>query len=54
MRLLLAPFTWFGRVFLWVFLFPVGVWRSLRHHRRKAEDRAVKRIRNEIRKDGTT
>jgi hypothetical protein len=28
-------FFWFGRVLLWIFLFPVGVWRSLRHHRKK-------------------
>lgn len=42
------PFTWMGRVFLWIFLFPVGVWRSLRHHGKKAENRAVKRMRKEM------
>lgn len=41
-------FTWFGRVFLWIFLFPVGVWRSLRHHGKKAEKRAVARMRDEL------
>lgn len=51
MRILIAPFTWLGRVFLWVFLFPIGVWRSLRHHRRKAENRAVKRMRSELERD---
>lgn len=48
MRALLAPFTWFGRVLLWIFLFPIGVWRSLRHHRKKGERRAVEAMRKEL------
>lgn len=39
---------WVGRVMLWVLVFPVGVWRSLRHHSRKAENRAVKRMKKEM------
>lgn len=45
MRILFAPFLWLGRVFLWVFLFPIGIWRSLVHHRKKAERRIEKRLR---------
>lgn len=37
-------FTWIGRVLLWLFLFPVGVWRSLRHHRKKGEKRALRKF----------
>jgi fatty acid desaturase len=42
--MIMAPFTWLGRVLLWVFLFPVGVWRSLRHHRKKGERRSTKQM----------
>lgn len=48
MRTVLAPFFWFGRVLLWIFLFPVGVWRSLRHHRRKGTRKAVEQVRREM------
>lgn len=40
----MAPLFWFGRVLLWVFLFPIGVWRSLRHHRKKGERRTQKQL----------
>jgi hypothetical protein len=40
-------FTWMGRVLLWVFLLPVGIWRSLVHHRKKGERRAVETMRRE-------
>jgi hypothetical protein len=40
----MAPFFWFGRILLWIFLFPIGVWRSLVHHRKKGERRTVKRV----------
>lgn len=51
MRTLLAPVFWLGRIALWVFLFPVGVWRSLRHHRKKGTRKAVAQMRREIEKD---
>lgn len=40
--------TWIGRVFLWVFLLPVGIWRSLVHHRKKGQKRAVAEMRKEM------
>lgn len=40
--------TWLGRVFLWVFLLPIGIWRSLVHHRKKGEKRAVEAMRREL------
>jgi hypothetical protein len=30
---------------LWVFLFPIGVWRSIRHSRKKGRDQAVREVR---------
>lgn len=33
------PLAWLGRILLWVFLFPVGVWRSLRKGRKNREAR---------------
>lgn len=54
MRTVLAPFFWLGRVFLWIVLFPIGVWRSLRHHRKKGErrtERKVKKMLDEQRKN---
>jgi hypothetical protein len=32
----MAPFFWLGRVTLWILFFPLGIWRSLVHHRKKA------------------
>ena len=44
MRTLMAPVFWTGRVFLWGCLTPVGIWRSIVHHRKKAERRNEKLI----------
>lgn len=41
MRLIFAPFLWFGRVLLWFVLLPVGIWRSTHHGRRKSERRII-------------
>lgn len=43
----LAPFTWFGRVLLWVVFLPLGLWRSIHHGRRKESDRLVRQIANQ-------
>jgi len=32
---------WIGRVLLWFVLLPVGIWRSVRHGRRKSEQRII-------------
>lgn len=44
MRVLTAPFTWFGRVLLWVFLLPIGIWRSLVHHRKKQHRKTMREV----------
>ena len=44
MRILIAPFTWLGRMLLWIFVVPIGVWRSLRHHRKKGERKTMKKV----------
>lgn len=36
---------WCGRVTLWLVLWPVGLWRSMRHGRRKSEKRIESMIR---------
>ena len=51
MRALTAPLTWIGRVTLWVFILPVGIWRSLVHHRKKAQRKAVAEMRRELEKE---
>lgn len=33
------PVKWAGRMALWIFVFPVGVWRSLRRGRKNREAR---------------
>ncbi|HYT30557.1 MAG TPA: hypothetical protein VEN82_07250 [Actinomycetota bacterium] len=43
-RWIVAPFTWLGRVLLWLTLWPVGLWRSLRHSRKKSERRMLRAI----------
>lgn len=43
-------FTWIGRVLLWIFLLPIGIWRSLVHHRKKGQKRAVAEMRKEMEK----
>jgi hypothetical protein len=37
---------WLGRMTLWVLFFPLGIWRSLRHHRKKG----VKQMRRELKR----
>lgn len=37
--------TWLGRVGLWLVFWPVGLWRSLRHGRRKDRDRIIREVR---------
>jgi len=44
-------FTWIGRVLLWVFLLPVGIWRSLVHHRKKGTKKAVEQMRKDLERD---
>lgn len=35
----MRPFYWMGRVTLWVVFWPLGLWRSIGHGRRKHERR---------------
>jgi hypothetical protein len=49
-RILLWPWAfikWLGRVLLWLVFLPVGIWRSIRHSRKKAVAEAVKAARRE-------
>lgn len=32
---------WLGRVFLWLLFLPLGLWRSIRHGRKKSEQRII-------------
>lgn len=50
MRALTAPLFWLGRVALWILILPVGIWRSLVHHRKKGQRKAVEEMRREMRK----
>jgi hypothetical protein len=43
-RTIIAPIFWLGRVLLWIVFLPIGIWRSLRHHRKKSERRTVKQV----------
>lgn len=36
------PLKWLGRVGLWLTLWPLGLWRSLVHGRRKDQNRLPK------------
>jgi hypothetical protein len=36
------PLKWLGRVCLWLVLWPIGLWRSLRHGRKKSEQRIIR------------
>lgn len=33
------PAKWVGRVLLWVFFLPLGIWRSVRHQQKTRERR---------------
>lgn len=35
----LGPMLWAGRVVLWLAFWPLGLWRSLRHHAKAAQRR---------------
>lgn len=37
MSAITAPFRFIGRVLLWVFLLPVGIWRSVVNRRKKEQ-----------------
>lgn len=39
------PLKWVGRVLLWLLLWPVGLWRSIRHGRKKSEQRIIRQTR---------
>lgn len=41
MRYVTAPFFWVGRVLLWIVFWPLGLWRSIRHGRKKSERRIL-------------
>lgn len=32
---------WIGRMLLWLILFPIGIWRSIRHGNKKTEKRII-------------
>jgi cytochrome c-type biogenesis protein CcmH/NrfF len=49
MRVMMSPFFFIGRVLLWVFLLPVGIWRSV-VNRRKKEARRRERFEREQQK----
>jgi hypothetical protein len=38
---------WLGRVSLWIVFLPLGLWRSIRHGRRKSEQRLLEAMRAE-------
>lgn len=40
-----APFTWTGRVILWLCCWPLGLWRSYRHGRNRDQERLMRQIR---------
>jgi hypothetical protein len=41
---------WLGRVSLWVLFLPLGLWRSVRHGRKKSEERTAKLLAKELKK----
>lgn len=46
MRTLTAPFFFTGRVMLWLVFWPLGLWRSVRHGRKKSERRIIEAMRD--------
>lgn len=36
----MRPIYFLGRLTLWIVFFPLGIWRSMVHHRKVAERRA--------------
>lgn len=51
MRWLFAPITWLGRVTLWIVFWPLGLWRSVRHGRKKSEARQREAFAAELKRD---
>ena len=51
MRTVLAPVFWLGRVLLWILFLPLGLWRSIRHGKKKSEQRQAKLIGEELKRD---
>jgi hypothetical protein len=47
----MAFIKWIGRMLLWVFLLPIGIWRSLVHHRKKGTKKAIAEMRKELERD---
>jgi hypothetical protein len=47
----MAPLFWLGRVLLWIVFWPIGLWRSVRHGRRKSERRQQEAFREELARD---
>jgi len=41
---------WLGRVALWIVFLPLGLWRSVRHGRRKSERRIIEAMRDRERR----
>jgi hypothetical protein len=39
-----GPSKWAGRMLLWLVFLPLGIWRSLRHHRRTVERRVQRGV----------
>lgn len=46
------PFTWIGRVLLWLIFWPVGLWRSLAHGRNRRHKELVRAIKGDEPKRG--
>lgn len=47
----MAPVFWLGRITLWILVLPLGIWRSLVHHRKKGERRMEKRMEKILERD---
>jgi hypothetical protein len=51
MRALVAPFFYIGRILLWIFILPIGIWRSLVHHRKKGHRKTMKAMKRELKEE---
>lgn len=47
-----APLAWLGRVLLWVVVWPVGLWRSWRHGRKRQARQADRHLASELKRHG--
>jgi hypothetical protein len=41
---------WFGRVMLWIFIWPVGLWRSIRHSNNRQATKMIRGLNNSQRR----